>query len=153
MAPKANDEKWMRRALQQAEQAASVGEIPVGAVIVHEGEIIGEGYNRRELDKDPTAHAEMVAIRRAAETLGAWRLTGSTIYVTIEPCPMCAGALVLARVQRLVFGATDPKAGATGTLWNLVQDARLNHRLEVTSGVLAAECSNVIRSFFRARRS
>lgn len=132
--------------------AASFGDVPVGAVVVRDGVVIGRGHNRREQDNDPTAHAEVIAIRQAAEALGAWRLTGSTMYVTIEPCPMCAGALVLARVDRLVYGAADPKTGATGSLWNIVQDERLNHRLDVTAGVLESECRDLIRSFFQQRR-
>jgi len=142
----------MRAALAEAEAAAALGEIPIGAVIVRDGELIATGYNLRETERDPTAHAEMVAIRRAAARLGAWRLTGTTLYVTIEPCPMCAGALVLARIERLVYGAADPKAGACGTLWNLVQDPRLNHRLAVTAGVLEEECRSVIQAFFRRLR-
>jgi len=142
----------MRAALAEAEAAAAMGEIPIGAVIVRDGELLAAGHNLRETQRDPTAHAEMVAIRRAAERLGAWRLTGTTLYVTIEPCPMCAGALVLARVERLVYGAADPKAGACGTLWNLVQDPRLNHRLAVTAGVLEEECRAIIQGFFRRLR-
>lgn len=147
-----DDEVWMRLALEEAQRAAEAGDVPVGAVVVRAGQVIGRGHNRREQDHDPTAHAEVLAIRAAAEVVGAWRLTGSTIYVTIEPCPMCAGALVLARIDRLVYGAADPKAGAAGSLWNIVQDQRLNHRLEVTAGVLEAECQDIIRSFFRERR-
>lgn len=143
----------MRLALDEAKAAAEVGEIPVGAVLVKDGEVIGRGHNRRELDNDPTAHAEVVAMRRASRHIDAWRLTGSTMYVTIEPCAMCAGALVLARVDRLVYGAGDPKAGAAGTLCNIVQDERLNHRLEMTSGVLEDECRTVMQQFFRDRRS
>ncbi|REJ34349.1 MAG: tRNA-specific adenosine deaminase [Bacillota bacterium] len=142
----------MRAALAEAEAAAAKGEIPIGAVIVRDGELIAAGHNLRETERDPTGHAEMVAIRRAAARLGAWRLTGTTLYVTIEPCPMCAGALVLARIERLVYGAADPKAGACGTLWNLVQDPRLNHRLAVTAGVLEDECRAVIQAFFRRLR-
>lgn len=142
----------MRLALEEAQLAASFGDVPVGAVVVRDGVVIGRGHNRREQDNDPTAHAEVIAIRQAAEALGAWRLTGSTMYVTIEPCPMCAGALVLARVDRLVYGAADPKTGATGSLWNIVQDERLNHRLGVTAGVLESECRDLIRSFFQQRR-
>ena len=142
----------MRAALAEAEAAAAKGEIPIGAVIVRGGELIASGHNVRETERDPTGHAEMVAIRRAAARLGAWRLTGTTLYVTIEPCPMCAGALVLARIERLVYGAADPKAGACGTLWNLVQDPRLNHRLAVTAGVLEDECRAVIQAFFRRLR-
>lgn len=147
-----DDEVWMRLALEEAQRAVEAGDVPVGAVVVRAGQVIGRGHNRREQDHDPTAHAEVLAIRAAAEVVGAWRLTGSTIYVTIEPCPMCAGALVLARIDRLVYGAADPKAGAAGSLWNIVQDQRLNHRLEVTAGVLEAECQDIIRSFFRERR-
>jgi len=142
----------MRAALAEAEAAAEKGEIPIGAVIVRDGELIAGGHNLRETERDPTAHAEVVAIKRAAERLGAWRLTGTTLYVTIEPCAMCAGALVLARIERLVYGAADPKAGACGTLWNLVQDPRLNHRLAVTAGVLEDECRAVIQGFFRRLR-
>lgn len=142
----------MGLALEEAKAAAAVGEIPVGAVIVRDGDVIGRGHNRRELDNDPTAHAEVVAIRDASKRLGAWRLTGTTLYVTIEPCPMCAGALVLARIDRLVYGAPDPKAGATGTLYNIVQDSRLNHRMEVEAGVLEDECRSVMQQFFRERR-
>ncbi|HLT57975.1 MAG TPA: tRNA adenosine(34) deaminase TadA [Limnochordales bacterium] len=151
-APLPHDAVWMRAALAEAEAAAAMGEIPIGAVIVRDGELLAAGHNLRETQRDPTAHAEMVAIRRAAERLGAWRLTGTTLYVTIEPCPMCAGALVLARVERLVYGAADPKAGACGTLWNLVQDPRLNHRLAVTAGVLEEECRAIIQGFFRRLR-
>lgn len=147
-----SDEQWMQLALEEAQLAASFGDVPVGAVVVRDGVVIGRGHNRREQDNDPTAHAEVIAIRQAAEALGAWRLTGCTLYVTIEPCPMCAGALVLARLDRLVYGAADPKTGATGSLWNIVQDERLNHRLDVTAGVLESECREVIRSFFRQRR-
>lgn len=142
----------MQLALKEAQLAASFGDVPVGAVVVRDGVVIGRGHNRREQDNDPTAHAEVIAIRQAAEALGAWRLTGCTLYVTIEPCPMCAGALVLARLDRLVYGAADPKTGATGSLWNIVQDERLNHRLDVTAGVLESECREVIRTFFRQRR-
>lgn len=146
------DEKWMRLALEEARRAGDAGDVPVGAVVVRNGEVIGRGHNRREQDNDPTAHAEVLAIRAAAVAVGAWRLTGSTLYVTIEPCPMCAGALVLARVDRVVYGATDPKTGAAGSLWNIVHDERLNHRMQVTTGVLEEECSDIIRSFFRKRR-
>ncbi|OUM98572.1 MAG: tRNA-specific adenosine deaminase [Firmicutes bacterium ZCTH02-B6] len=142
----------MRAALAEAEAAAAKGEIPIGAVIVRAGELVASGHNLRETERDPTGHAEVVAIRRAAERLGAWRLTGATLYVTIEPCAMCAGALVLARIERLVYGAADPKAGACGTLWNLVQDPRLNHRLAVTAGVMEDECRAVIQGFFRRLR-
>lgn len=149
---KPDDEAWMRLALEEARLAASSGDVPVGAVIVRDGAVIGRGRNRREQDNDPTAHAEVMAIRQAAAAVGAWRLTGCTLYVTIEPCPMCAGALVLARIDRLVYGAADPKTGAAGSLWNIVQDRRLNHRLEITAGVLEPECRDLIRSFFQQRR-
>jgi len=146
------DEIFMGEALAEAEKAARVGEVPVGAVLVEGGEIVARGHNLRETWSDPTAHAEVVVLREAARLRGTWRLEGTTIYVTVEPCAMCAGALVLARVGRLVYGVADPKAGAAGTLLNVVQDGRLNHQLEVTSGVLAAESAAVIREFFRTRR-
>jgi len=143
-----DDEAWMRRALAAAERAAGLGEVPVGAVIVRAGEMIAEAYNRRETDADPLAHAELLAIRRAARRIGGWRLTGCTMYVTLEPCAMCAGALVNARVERLVYGAADPKAGYCGTLGDLTRDPRLNHRLEVVGGVLAEESAELLRRFF-----
>jgi tRNA(adenine34) deaminase len=146
------DERWMRQALTLAERAALEGEIPVGAVAVKDHQVLGRGYNRTEALHDPTAHAEMIAITAAADALGYQRLEGVTLYVTLEPCAMCAGALVLARVDRLVFGARDPKAGACGTLYNIVQDERLNHRLEVTGGVLEPECGAVLTEFFRKLR-
>ncbi len=147
------DEAWMREALAEADIAAAQGEVPVGCVVVTGGTIVARGHNTRERDGDPTAHAEMVAIRAAAQALGSWRLVGCTLYVTLEPCAMCAGALVNSRVERLVFGTADPKAGFCGTLGDLVRDRRLNHRLEVTAGVLAEECSAVLRRFFaRLRR-
>lgn len=146
----------MREALALAEQAAVLGEVPVGAVIVTgEGELVGSGQNRRELDRDPTAHAEMEAIRAAAAKLGAWRLAGCTLYVTLEPCAMCAGAAVLARVRRLVFGAPDPKGGfcgSPGSLGDLVRHPGLNHRLEVLGGVLAEESSAQLKGFFAGLR-
>ena len=147
-----DDVKWMRQALAEARQAALLGEVPVGAVVVRAEEVIGHGHNRREVDSDPLAHAEIFAIRQAAERVGNWRLTGCCLYVTLEPCPMCAGALVNSRVERLVFGTRDPKAGYCGSLGNLVADPRLNHRMEVTEGVLADECSQVIRQFFSQLR-
>jgi len=147
-----DDAKWMREALVEARQAASLGEVPVGAVVVRADEIVGRGHNRREIDGDPVAHAEIVAIRQAAEAVGNWRLTGCSLYVTLEPCAMCAGALVNSRVERLVFGTGDPKAGYCGSLGNLVEDPRLNHRLEVTEGVLSEECSEVIQRFFSKLR-
>jgi len=147
-----DDAKWMREALVEARQAASLGEVPVGAVVVRADEIVGRGHNRREIDGDPVAHAEIVAIRQAAEAVGNWRLTGCSLYVTLEPCAMCAGALVNSRVERLVFGTGDPKAGYCGSLGNLVEDPRLNHRLEATEGVLSEECSEVIQRFFSKLR-
>ena len=142
----------MEEALQEARKAAAEGEVPIGAVIVREGEIIARAHNKTEQDKDPTAHAEMLAIRKAAEYLGGWRLTGCSMFVTTEPCSMCAGAMVLARIQRLVFGASDPKAGACGSVSNIVSDSRLNHRVEITSGVLGEECGRMLKDFFRAKR-
>ncbi len=149
---------YMKRALLLAQQAAEVGEIPVGAIVVHqpagaEAKIIGEGYNRRERDHDPTSHAEIVAMRQAGMALGHWRLLNCALYVTLEPCPMCAGAMVNARLPRLVYGASDPKAGAVETLYKICTDPRLNHRLEVVGGVLEDDAGAVLKSFFSARRS
>jgi tRNA(adenine34) deaminase len=143
----------MRLALRQAERTAGSGDVPVGAVVVDaDGAVIGAGCNAREATGDPTAHAEVLALRAAAVSVGGWRLGGCTLVVTLEPCTMCAGALVLARVERVVFGALDPKAGAVGSLWDVVRDRRLNHRPEVTGGVLEAECGELLRSFFEGRR-
>ena len=142
----------MRLALREAERAFEAEEVPVGAVIVHAGKVIGKGFNQREKLEDPTAHAEMLAITAAAQALGDWRLEDCTLYVTLEPCPMCAGAIVNARVKRVVFGASDPKAGACGTLMNVVQDSRLNHRVELVAGVLAEESGAILKQFFRTRR-
>ena len=138
----------MREALLEAEKAGQRGEVPVGAVAVYRGAIIGRGHNLRETSRDPSAHAELTAMRAAAAYLGSWRLVGVDIYVTLEPCPMCAGALVNSRVPRLVYGADDPKAGAVRTLYQLLDDSRLNHRVEVVSGVLADECAAALRTFF-----
>jgi len=143
----------MTEALKEAGLAYRENEVPVGCVIVHEGRIVGRAHNQRETLKDPTAHAEMIAITQAAAALERWRLTGCTVYVTIEPCAMCAGALVLARVDRLVYGARDDKAGACGTLYDIVRDERLNHRMEVAEGVLADEATRRLRDFFRRRRT
>ncbi len=154
--PDPADERFMRRALELARAAAGRGDVPVGAVLVREGRILGEGANRREVDADPVAHAEVVALREACRAARRWRVDGSTLYVTLEPCPMCAGALVNARVGRLVYGASDPKAGAVRSLYRICDDARLNHRLEVVEGVLAEPCGQVLREFFqkaRARRA
>ena len=142
----------MTRALELAESAASRGEVPVGAVLTKDQEIVAEGHNLTVTSNDPTAHAEVVVIREAAQKLGDWRLTGCTLYVTLEPCAMCSGALVLSRLRRLVFGASDPKAGMVGSLGNLVQDERLNHRIEVTGGTLADASGDLLKDFFRARR-
>ena len=142
----------MARALELARAGALRGEVPVGAVIVRGGEVVAEAHNRTVEDCDPTAHAEVLAIRRAARRLGDWRLEECTLYTTLEPCALCAGAAVLARIPRLVFGAADPKAGMAGSLENLVQDPRLNHRLELRGGILAEESGEVLRDFFRSRR-
>lgn len=145
-------ERFMREALALAEQAAAIGEVPVGAVVVMGGSIVGRGFNRREIDRDPLAHAEVLALKEACAALGRWRLTGATMVVTLEPCFMCAGALVNARLDRVVYGAPDPKAGAVGSLANVCADPRLNHRLVVEGGVLAEECGAVLRAFFAALR-
>jgi tRNA(adenine34) deaminase len=147
------DRRWMRKALREAERAAEAGEVPVGAVVVHEGErIVGRDHNRTEQLGDPTAHAEMLAITAAADALGRKHLTGCTLYATLEPCPMCAGALVLARLDQLVFGALDEKAGAASTLYDIPRDERLNHRLEVVSGVEADRAAALLQDFFQERR-
>src|SRR5438270_6355631 len=146
------DESWMAEALAEARRAADEGEVPIGSVVVFDGRIVGRGRNAREAEADPTAHAEMLALQEAARSLGRWRLTGATIYATLEPCPMCAGALVNARIDRLVYAVPDPKAGAAGTLFDIPRDPRLNHRVEVDSGVLAVECGELLSSFFRSRR-
>lgn len=142
----------MEEALAAARQAAALGEIPIGAVVVRGEELIGRGHNRREVDGDPLAHAELLAIRAAAARVGGWRLTGCTLFATLEPCAMCAGALVASRIDRLVFGAPDPKAGFCGSLGILVQDPRLNHRLEVSSGVMSEESAALLRGFFASLR-
>jgi tRNA(adenine34) deaminase len=147
-----DDRLWMQEALAEARRAGEIGEVPIGAVILLQGEIIGRGHNRREIDRDPLAHAEILAIRQAARWIGGWRLSGCTMYVTLEPCAMCAGALVNSRIDRLVYGAADPKAGYCATLGNLVQDARLNHRLEVAAGVMEEESAALLRAFFVALR-
>ena len=148
-----SDDDYMRLALEQARSALEHDDVPIGAVIVRGDEVIASARNERELRKDPTAHAEILALRAATEGAGTWRLDDATMYVTLEPCPMCAGALVLARLERLVYAAADPRAGAALSLYNIVQDPRLNHRVEVSTGVLADECSEILRSFFEARRS
>lgn len=144
--------QWMDVALEEARAALEHDDVPVGAVVVRDGELLAAAHNRREVDTDPTAHAEVLAIRAAAAAIGSWRLEGCTLYVTLEPCTMCAGAIVLARVPTVVFGADDPKAGAAGTLWDVLDDDRLNHRCEVVRGVRAGECGDLLRTFFRARR-
>ena len=149
---KETDERYMRLAIEQAKIAEENGDVPIGVVIVYQNQIIGKAYNQREQLADPTAHAEIIALTQAAAYLNSWRLNGCTMYVTLEPCTMCAGALVLARMDRLVFGCEDPKAGACGSLYDIVRDERLNHRMEVTSGVLADECSRILQEFFEHRR-
>ncbi len=148
-----NPRRFMKLALEKARQSAGRGEVPVGAVIERGGELVAAAGNERELRKDPTAHAEIIAIREAAKTLGGWRLAGCSLHVTIEPCPMCAGAIYQARIDRLVYGAADGKAGAAGTLFNITGDIRLNHQVEVESGVLAEESAALLREFFATRRS
>ena len=144
---------WMDRALDEARLALDHGDVPVGAVVVADGEVIAAAHNRREVDADPTAHAELLAVRAAAAHLGSWRLENCSLYVTLEPCTMCAGALVLARLPELVYGARDPKAGAAGSLYDLVREPRLNHRVDVVEGVLADECGQVLTAFFQAARA
>lgn len=147
-----SDESWMRRALNLAVNAAEQDEVPVGAIVVYRQRVIGSGWNQREQLRDPTAHAEMIAITQAASTLESWRLIDCTLYVTLEPCPMCAGAIVQARIPRVVYGARDPKAGAVDSLFRLLNDDRLNHAAEITSGVLAVECGSLLSEFFEAKR-
>ena len=147
-----NDTHYMKLALQQAEQAPQVGEVPIGAVLVHRNEVIAVGHNYREHLQDPTAHAEMIVIRNAAEQLQTWRLTDTTLYVTLEPCPMCAGAIVQARIARLVFGAWDPKAGACGSIIDIPAERRFNHRVQVTGGLLEQKSRTLLQDFFQAKR-
>jgi tRNA(adenine34) deaminase len=147
------DEQFMRQAVNEAIAALDTEDVPVGAVVVHQGRIIGRGRNQREQLKDPTAHAEMIALTAAASELGSWRLNGCTIYVTLEPCTMCAGALVLARIDRLVYGADDPKAGACGSVYNIVEEGRLNHIVQVQRGVMAADSADLLRAFFAQQRA
>jgi tRNA(adenine34) deaminase len=154
-APRSQDEvdrRFMREALELARRALESEDVPVGALVARGGAVIGRGWNQREMLQDPTAHAEMLALTAAAAQVGQWRLEGCTLYVTLEPCPMCAGAIVLARVERLVFGAVDLKGGACGSLYTITQDARLNHRPETVGDVLAAESAELLRDFFRRRR-
>jgi len=147
-----DDERFMRMAIDEARKGAFIGEIPVGAVIVSEGEIIARAHNQRENLADPTAHAEILALQQAAGKLKQWRLVGCELYVTKEPCPMCAGAIYQARLKRLIYGVTDGKAGAAGTLYNIVDDERLNHQVEVTEGVLEQDCRELLQDFFKKRR-
>lgn len=147
------DQQYMQAAMAEAEIARSLGEVPIGAVIVFEGEIIGCGHNLRETSNDPTTHAEMVAIRQAAEKIGHWRLLETTLYVTLEPCVMCMGAMILARIPRLVYACRDPRAGAVGSIYDFAQDDRFNHKVEVTEGVLGAECSQLLTGFFKELRA
>ena len=153
-APSDNDDAaaLMRLALAQARLAEAAGDVPIGAVIARDGKVIAAAHNRRIIDADPTAHAEILAIRAAARVIGDWRLTGCTLAVTLEPCPMCAGAIVLARIERLIYGPADPKAGAVDTLYRLCSDDRLNHRVEVMGGVLAEPCGELLSDFFRHQR-
>jgi tRNA(adenine34) deaminase len=147
------DESFMRRALDEARKALEHDDVPIGCLVVAGGAVVGAAHNERELRRDPTAHAEILALRAAAEALGSWRLEGASVYVTLEPCPMCAGALVLARVARLVYGPQDPKAGAAYSLYNIVADPRLNHSVEITTDVLAAESADLLQRFFDGRRA
>ncbi|CAH1222213.1 tRNA-specific adenosine deaminase [Paenibacillus plantiphilus] len=146
------DQQWMHAAMEEALKAQQIGEVPIGAVIVKDGEIIGRGHNLRETTHDPTAHAEMIAIREASIKLGAWRLLDCTLYVTLEPCPMCAGAIVQSRLRKVVYGTIDSKAGCAGTLMNLLQEPRFNHETELVSGVLQEECASLLTQFFRRIR-
>lgn len=144
---------FMKLALEQAEQAYAVDEVPVGAIIAHQGRVIAAAHNQREQLKDPTAHAEMIAITQAAESMESWRLSGCVMYVTLEPCPMCAGAILNARIPKVVFGASDPKGGAVTSVFKLLSDARMNHRSEITHGIMAERCGEILGRFFRSRRN
>jgi len=146
------DDYFMRLALREAEHALEHGDVPIGAVVVHDGELVAAAHNERELRQDPTAHAELIALREAARVAGSWRVLDSTIYVTLEPCAMCAGAIVLARVPRVVYGTSDPKAGACGSVLDVLSEPRLNHRPEVAGGLLAGECGDLLSGFFASRR-
>jgi tRNA(adenine34) deaminase len=150
--PRPDDSKWMARALERAREARERDEVPVGALLVHDGRLLAEGWNRTVELSDPTAHAEVMAIREGARRLGDWRLLDTTLYVTLEPCAQCAGAIVLARIPRVVYGASDPKAGMGGSLGNLLQDPRLNHRVRLSTGVLAEASSALLKDFFREKR-
>ncbi len=146
------DEFYMKLALQESEAAKAIGEVPIGAVVVRKGEVIARAHNKRETDKNATAHAELLAIQKACEAVNGWRLTETTLYVTIEPCPMCAGAILQSRIDRVVIGAMDPKAGACGSLLNILQDERFNHQVEIITGVLEEECSEIMKQFFSKLR-
>ncbi|MHC4172081.1 MAG: tRNA adenosine(34) deaminase TadA [Planctomycetota bacterium] len=152
MSSSKENQRFMRLAIEQAQIAEENGDVPIGAVIVYQEQIIGKAYNQREQLKDPTAHAEIIALTQAASFMENWHLNGCTMYVTLEPCPMCAGALVLSRMDRLCYGCSDPKSGACGSLYNIVQDQRLNHRIEVTSGVMEEQCRQRLQEFFGRRR-
>ena len=147
------DQKFMQAAVDEAEIARALGEVPIGAVVVFEDKIIGRGHNLRETSNDPTTHAEMVAIRQAAEKIGHWRLLETTLYVTLEPCVMCMGAIILARIPQLVYACRDPRAGAVGSIYDFAQDERFNHKVEVTEGVLGEECSQILSGFFKELRA
>lgn len=147
------DSSFMRAAIKAAHLAQELGEVPIGAVLVHAGQVIGQGYNLRETSQDPTTHAEMIAIRQAAMQLGSWRLLDCTLYVTLEPCVMCMGAIILARIPRLVYGCRDPRVGAAGSIYDFSRDERFNHRVDATEGVLAEECSALLSGFFQERRA
>lgn len=152
MTPEKSDEFWMTKTLELAKRAASHGEVPIGAIVVHEGQCIGTGFNWRETGRSPLAHAELIALHRAAKHLGRWRLLGCTLYVNLEPCTMCAGAIVNSRVDRVVYGAADPKAGAVESLYKVLEDSRLNHRPKVTAGILGRESGEMISAFFKELR-
>jgi len=146
------DEYFMRLAIREAQAALDHDDVPIGAVVVHDGEVIGAGHNERELRQDPTAHAELIALREASRALGSWRILDAVLYVTLEPCAMCAGGIVLARVPRVVYGTTDPKAGAAGSVLDILAEPRLNHRPQVAGGLLATECATLLTDFFGSRR-
>lgn len=148
-----SDEYWMKEAIAEARKAEAIGEVPIGAIIVLDDEIVGRGHNLRETTHDPTAHAEIIAIREASTRIGSWRLLNCRLYVTLEPCPMCAGAIVQSRVPQVLYGTTDPKAGCAGTLMNLLQESRFNHQTEVRAGLLQAECASLLTDFFRRLRA
>ncbi len=146
------DEQYMQLAIEEAKKAQAIGEVPIGAIIVYENEVIASGYNTRETSQKTLSHAELIAIQQANERIGSWRLEDCTLYVTLEPCPMCAGAIVQSRIKRVVYGAADPKAGCAGTLMNLLTEDRFNHQVDVTKGILELKCSSMLRNFFRRLR-